>query len=152
VNAEIFAQHLDLTRLGQRARGVVPCIFHHDKTASLSVDLDKGVFHCFGCGEQGGVKRFANLVGAPAAHGGGTPRRPQNDLVAELRAAYQRTRRFMAEWVPVYQRADEIRHASRLVDDARRAATRLGDCDAAWDLLTLAADVERDVFTLEAMA
>ena len=29
------------------------CPFHEDKTPSLSVDREKGVFHCFGCGEGG---------------------------------------------------------------------------------------------------
>jgi len=41
----------------------IHCIFHDDRSASLSVDLDAGVFHCFGCGQQGGIKRFAALVG-----------------------------------------------------------------------------------------
>jgi hypothetical protein len=37
------------------------CPFHDDKNPSLSVNLEKGVFKCFGCGEQGGVVKFIQL-------------------------------------------------------------------------------------------
>lgn len=37
------------------------CPFHDDKEPSLSVNLEKGVFKCFGCGEQGGVVKFVQL-------------------------------------------------------------------------------------------
>ncbi len=48
------------------SRGRVKCPFHDGKTdTSLSIDTDKGVFYCFGCGVQGGVKAFAELVGEP---------------------------------------------------------------------------------------
>ena len=46
-------------------RGIALCIFHQEKTPSLSIDLEKGVFHCFGCGRGGGVRDFARLVGEP---------------------------------------------------------------------------------------
>ncbi|MSQ47308.1 MAG: hypothetical protein EXR78_02795 [Deltaproteobacteria bacterium] len=48
------------------SRGRVKCPFHNGKTdTSLSIDTDKGIFYCFGCGVQGGVKAFAELVGEP---------------------------------------------------------------------------------------
>lgn len=37
------------------------CPFHDDKEPSLSVNLEKGVFKCFGCGEQGGAVKFIQL-------------------------------------------------------------------------------------------
>ncbi len=58
----LFARHLDLSALNGRRRGRVRCIFHDDHDPSLSVDLDKGLFYCFGCGVKGGIKRFAELV------------------------------------------------------------------------------------------
>src|SRR5262245_43722088 len=61
--AELCDRHLDLRPLRGRARGLVRCIFHHDDTESLSLDLGKGLFHCFGCDVGGGAKRFAALVG-----------------------------------------------------------------------------------------
>jgi hypothetical protein len=46
-----------------KPRGMVLCIFHPEKTPSISIDTDRGVFHCFGCGIGGGVKDFARLLG-----------------------------------------------------------------------------------------
>ena len=39
---------------GNKTKHLVPCCFHHDKTASLSLDLMTGRFNCFGCGVRGG--------------------------------------------------------------------------------------------------
>ena len=36
--------------------GLVRCPFHDDSTASLSVDVDKDVWCCHGCGKRGGIK------------------------------------------------------------------------------------------------
>lgn len=44
-------------------RGRVACLFHQDTTPSLSIDTERGLFHCFGCGVGGGVRDFARLVG-----------------------------------------------------------------------------------------
>lgn len=44
-------------------RGRVRCIFHAEHTPSLSIDVERGLFHCFGCGRGGGVKDFALAVG-----------------------------------------------------------------------------------------
>src|SRR5689334_6205705 len=41
------------------------CPFHTETTASCSIDFEKCIFHCFGCGASGGVKDFALLVGEP---------------------------------------------------------------------------------------
>lgn len=32
----------------------VKCVFHSDKTPSLSINADTGAFYCFGCGASGG--------------------------------------------------------------------------------------------------
>ncbi len=37
---------------GGRKKG--KCPFHHERTPSFHIDDNKGVFHCFGCGEGGG--------------------------------------------------------------------------------------------------
>jgi DNA primase len=44
-----FGVHLE--RKGKSFMGCCP--FHDDKTPSLSVDAEKGLYHCFGCGESG---------------------------------------------------------------------------------------------------
>ncbi|STY87514.1 DNA primase [Moraxella ovis] len=32
----------------------IKCVFHSDKTPSLSINRDTGAFYCFGCGASGG--------------------------------------------------------------------------------------------------
>ena len=39
---------------GSKSKALVKCCFHHDKTASLSLDLLSGRFNCLGCGASGG--------------------------------------------------------------------------------------------------
>ncbi|MGH7299511.1 MAG: CHC2 zinc finger domain-containing protein [Candidatus Rokuibacteriota bacterium] len=62
---DLFRRHLDLRQLRGRSRGVTFCPFHahHARMPSCSIDLDRGLFCCHACGEQGGVKRFRELVG-----------------------------------------------------------------------------------------
>src|SRR5881396_495732 len=74
---DLFARYLDLAPLGSRTRGVVLCVFHRERTASLSIDLDAGLFNCFGCGAQGGVRDFAALVGEPLGDSLREPHRPR---------------------------------------------------------------------------
>ena len=38
------------------------CPFHKDRTASLSVDSNKNLWHCFGCGKGGDVLDFIKLA------------------------------------------------------------------------------------------
>jgi DNA primase len=57
----------------------VPCLFHDDDHPSLSINLAKQVFHCFGCGAEGDVIEFVRL----AEHLEGDPRRAAA-RVAEL--------------------------------------------------------------------
>lgn len=60
----LLEQHVQRLNIrGQKALGLCP--FHQEKTPSFSANLEKCVFYCFGCGEQGGVRRFAELTGEP---------------------------------------------------------------------------------------
>lgn len=43
---------------GNTPRKMERCPFHNDGTASLSIDMDSGVFKCFGCGVGGGYLAF----------------------------------------------------------------------------------------------
>src|SRR4030042_1805561 len=38
------------------------CPFHEDKEPSLSVDREKGLYNCFGCGESGDVFTLAEKM------------------------------------------------------------------------------------------
>lgn len=50
---EIASQYTTLRQRGRKHVGLCP--FHTEKTPSFTVDLDKGLFHCFGCGVGGDV-------------------------------------------------------------------------------------------------
>ena len=41
---------------------MVKCPFHGDEHASMSIDLDRGLYVCFGCGEKGGLNRLSRLL------------------------------------------------------------------------------------------
>jgi hypothetical protein len=132
-----------------RRRGLVHCCFHKDHTASLSVDLDRGLFNCFGCGAQGGVRKFAELVGeAPAVPAAGAPA-----IALTVRGLAIRAARCQA-WtrpgvIECYRVSDEIRRRHRAVEKARRVATTAGPTERAWDLLETAVDLEHQAWALE---
>jgi hypothetical protein len=146
VDTAIFERHLDLRPLRGRRRGVTHCVFHgEDRHPSLSVDLDAGVFHCFGCGEQGGVRRFASLVGdAPA------PLVPVVSPEGELEQARRRLLRVAlaqdarrAAWLPWWRANDVVRAHFNAARAARLWAQVLGpDHRRTWPLLALAARAE----------
>jgi hypothetical protein len=52
----VIGQRVELRKSGKEYHGLCP--FHADKTPSFHVNEDKGVFHCFGCGESGDVFDF----------------------------------------------------------------------------------------------
>ena len=56
----ISAYGVKLRKSGREYVGLCP--FHADKRPSLSVNQDKGLFHCFSCGEGGDVIRFIELA------------------------------------------------------------------------------------------
>lgn len=58
--AEIVGQVTPLRQAGHRMKGLCP--FHREKTPSFSVDRDKGLFYCFGCGTGGDVFKFVMLT------------------------------------------------------------------------------------------
>ncbi len=55
---EYFGTHLD--KKGKSYTGLCP--FHDDKNPSLSVDQEKGLYNCFGCGESGDVFDLVRVV------------------------------------------------------------------------------------------
>lgn len=73
----VFNKYLDLSPLNGTHRGTVRCPCHRDRTPSLSIDLKKGLFHCFGCGIKGrGPSKLRALIAKHRPNGqggGGTP-------------------------------------------------------------------------------
>lgn len=54
--AEIVGRYVQLKTRGRKAIGLCP--FHNERTPSFSVDLERGLWYCFGCSEGGSVYNF----------------------------------------------------------------------------------------------
>ena len=53
---DVVGQYVSLKRSGSNLFGLCP--FHGEKTASFSVNPDKGIYYCFGCHKGGGSVNF----------------------------------------------------------------------------------------------
>ena len=53
---ELASAYLTLKKAGRNFIGLCP--FHQEKTASFTVNREKQIFYCFGCGEGGNVITF----------------------------------------------------------------------------------------------
>lgn len=53
---DVVGQYVSLRRSGSNLFGLCP--FHGEKTASFSVNPDKGIYYCFGCHKGGGPINF----------------------------------------------------------------------------------------------
>ena len=53
---DVVGQYVSLKRSGSNLFGLCP--FHGEKTASFSVNPDKGIYYCFGCHKGGGPINF----------------------------------------------------------------------------------------------
>lgn len=56
---EVISGYIPLKRAGRNFK--TTCPFHGEKTPSFMVSPQKQIFHCFGCGEGGGVIQFLML-------------------------------------------------------------------------------------------
>ena len=54
--------YVELKQEGNRYIGICP--FHHEITPSFTVNPERQIFHCLGCGQGGNVDRFFKLIGA----------------------------------------------------------------------------------------
>ncbi len=57
---EVISVYVPLRKSGKEYSGLCP--FHSEKTPSFTVNEDKGVFYCHGCGEGGDAIRFIEKV------------------------------------------------------------------------------------------
>ncbi|NLT35985.1 MAG: DNA primase [Gaiellales bacterium] len=54
--ADVVSRYTSLRKRGSTLLGLCP--FHQEKTPSFTVSVEKGLYHCFGCGEGGDVFTF----------------------------------------------------------------------------------------------
>jgi len=54
--AEVVSGYVTLKRVGRNYSGLCP--FHDEKTPSFTVNEERGLFHCFGCGAGGTIFNF----------------------------------------------------------------------------------------------
>lgn len=58
--SDVVGQHVKLRRAGRSLVGLCP--FHKEKTGSFHVSVDRGTFHCFGCGVGGDAFAFIEKI------------------------------------------------------------------------------------------
>lgn len=62
-NIDSMIIYQDYVRLNIKGRrGVALCPFHREKTPSFTVDLDSGLFYCFGCHKGGDIIKFIEEI------------------------------------------------------------------------------------------
>jgi DNA primase len=57
---EVISGHTNLKKAGRIFKGL--CCFHQERTPSFTVDPDRGLYHCFGCGVGGDVFTFVREI------------------------------------------------------------------------------------------
>ena len=144
---EVVSAYVSLKRAGRNHIGLCP--FHTEKTPSFTVSEERGLYHCFGCGESGTVftfvmkmerLEFLDAVTQLAKRAGVTlPARDSDDPAAQRReqlyAANARAERFFqrgagerrgCRGAPLPRRARPARRDHRALRTRLRARRRLG--------------------------
>jgi DNA primase len=143
----VIGDHTKLRKAGRSWKGLCP--FHSERTPSFTVDRDKGLYHCFGCGVGGDVIHFVRQVDrldfpeaveALASRFGVTiprrarsgPRQERRDRLFDAVAAAQR---FYAERLSRAGNAAAKYLDGRGVPEELRKSLGLGHAPDAWDQL-----------------
>jgi DNA primase len=153
---ELVGARADLRRVGSRYTGLCP--FHDERTPSFSVDADKKLYHCFGCGASGDAfdfvretdaLSFKEAVEQLASRYGVELKREQEDPQAEERR--KRRERLLAVLDRVASYYEKVLWGSAEAARAREYLAgrglgeetlkkyRVGYSPSAWDTVLVAA-------------
>ncbi|MDW8153570.1 MAG: DNA primase [Armatimonadota bacterium] len=143
---ELASAYVSLRRSGRRYVGLCP--FHTEKTPSFTVDRERGLFYCFGCGAGGDVFDFFMRVEGVSfpealrelARRAGVPleeRLPVRGEVEALLRALDAAARFYRETLlhPSSGRVAREYLGQREITPQAADRFRLGYAPEAWDLL-----------------
>lgn len=132
--------------LTQRNNGQVKvkCPFHEDHAPSLSLHLEKGFFHCFGCGASGSFKKFLELA---RSSNGKSKMASMYEYQDEKGNMLFQVVRYAPKGFKV-RRRDENGLWQWGLDGARKVLYRLPDVLASDDILIV--EGEKDADTLRA--
>jgi DNA primase len=158
---EVIGEHTKLKKAGRSWKGLCP--FHRERTPSFTVDRDKGLYHCFGCGVGGDVIHFVRQIDRldfPEAvealadrFGVAIPRRargPREDRRDKLHESLASAHRFFqAELARPGNKAEQYLIGRRVAPDlARRLG--LGYAPDSWDALGRALSAFGEPLLIEA--
>ena len=146
----VIGDHTTLKKAGRSWKGLCP--FHNERTPSFTVDRDKGLYHCFGCGAGGDVIHFVRqmdrlefpeAVEVLASRFGVTiPRRqrsgPRDDRRDRLFEALSAAQRFFAERLARPGNSAAAYLEGRGVPVEMWTTLGLGHAPDAWDSLAKA--------------
>jgi DNA primase len=150
---EVVGEYVALRRAGAGSlKGLCP--FHDEKTPSFTVRPTHGMFHCFGCGESGGVidfvmrmehvgfveavERLADRIGFRLTYtGGGSSVQRDRGTRSRLLEANKKAAEFYAAALRTPEAAPAVQFlTSRGFDAAAAQQFGCGFAPAGWDALT----------------
>ncbi|MGH7935780.1 MAG: DNA primase, partial [Chthoniobacterales bacterium] len=148
---EVIGSYFPLKRAGATWKALCP--FHQEKSPSFTVNPQRQIFKCFGCGEGGGVFKFVGLyehisfpeavrklaarAGIPVIEESGSS--TEDDRQHEARRTLLKLHAEAAEWFQHNLLKSEIGHVareylkSREISSAVAKAWQLGFAPESWD-------------------
>src|SRR5688572_16967565 len=144
---EVIGEHTRLKKGGRSYKGLCP--FHNERTPSFTVDRDKGLYHCFGCGAGGDVIHFVRQIdrldfpeaieALAARFGVAIPKRaargPRDEQREKLLAAVSAAQRFYAAELATPGNPAAAYLEERGVPDAVAKALGVGYAPPGWENL-----------------
>ncbi|MBI3572342.1 DNA primase [Candidatus Kaiserbacteria bacterium] len=155
---DVVAPYVKLKRAGKSLVGLCP--FHKEKTPSFHVSLERGSYHCFGCGEggdifsfiekaegvdfKGALKILAEKAGVEIKYVGGKVGREASSRTERLREALARAAQFYAGQLPGTQALAYAKQRGLTAETI--SAWQLGYAPETWR--TLLETLSAESFTL----